>query len=829
MGGNLLGQEGTMGQEGKSAIQENTLMIEINQEGFCVRANQSLTSLTGFRQEEILGKKFKDFLVIDAEKLRDIEQRISEQTDNLINFEASFRQKSGKHLVLGWILNWSEEQNVLQCFGHILHDSAQKYIKENKELRLLNTLNECIRKNKEPEEIFDGLCKIVVKDGNYPLVWIAKVNPTHLEVWYRESEVYIAQNEFKRSPLLSYIFDNYISKQAELEREVLEFPAEKHNQWFPEGRPALAKMMLAPLELEENSIWLFAVGTGDPMGFDDHERAVLDEITNNVAEALRQIQIEAKTISTETSLKKYIQELNLLNEVNNQILVQNNETELISNVLDILVQKGGYKLAWLLFFEKDNERKKIHTPSYFAGETEYAKTLSFDLTDPTILRGPTATSILTRKTIIMGSSQEDPDFIVWKERAKKHGLNSSVSLYLDIEGQEKGILCIYSVKKNMFDNKEVIILERIALNLSFAISQLRSNRLKTAYKTELANIRKKLQEYELILDKTMLVSRLNSAGIILSNNTRFSHYFFSEGNNSIGKMHPLLIEDGKQNELWNKLNQQLNEGSDYFEELTSLKKGDNDNAVKLLVFPVKNEEGILYEYLALCIPTHGQLSEQVPISIDESNLQLLKDLKQIASLEISHELHKLESIVELAQELDVVDEDLKEIFSSSKEVFKKTDSAVRKLAEKITKQLAAENVSAGKPSKYQQIFVLEDDHLSAKICVKLLNKYFDKNQLISFANVQEALAYLVQTEDTGGNLFLLSTQLKDEGTIDFLAHYEKHAFKSPLVLLSNNPESDKNSLNARHKGVKNVIEKPLNARLAEAIYTGELIHGSTNK
>lgn len=76
-------------------------------------------------------------------------------------------------------------------------------------------------------------------------------------------------------------------------------------------------------------------------------------------------------------------------------------------------------------------------------------------------------------TQIVGNLATDPNFGVWRERAAKFNLHSSVAIPFAPAGQE-AILCIYARSEYTFDKAVIKDLEAIAREVEFAIAQVRT-------------------------------------------------------------------------------------------------------------------------------------------------------------------------------------------------------------------------------------------------------------------------------------------------------------------------------------------------------------------
>lgn len=177
---------------------------------------------------------------------------------------------------------------------------------------------------------------------------------------------------------------------------------------------------------------------------------------------------------SEQKLEKYNHELTLLNNINDIILCAENQNELFKVVCECIVERGGYKLAWVGMRPKADDKEQYVVPEFAHGKTGYLKDIQISLNDEKLSKGPTATVLRTGKTVITNNVSDSPNFKPWLEKAGKHGISSSIVLPLNFSetGKVDATLNIYSEKIDAFDTAEVKILERVAKNISLAVRSL---------------------------------------------------------------------------------------------------------------------------------------------------------------------------------------------------------------------------------------------------------------------------------------------------------------------------------------------------------------------
>lgn len=175
----------------------------------------------------------------------------------------------------------------------------------------------------------------------------------------------------------------------------------------------------------------------------------------------------------ELKLSKVNHELTLLNRINDIILNAPDEESLYNNVCRALVVEGNYKLAWVCYspLPDDPEQKVKPVASY--GEQGYVNEIRIDLKDENLRKGPTATVLLHGKTIVTNNFETSDAFKPWLEKTRKFGISASIVLPLNLHNQSRGTINIYAENIDAFDTHEVSVLERLALNLSVAVRNLR--------------------------------------------------------------------------------------------------------------------------------------------------------------------------------------------------------------------------------------------------------------------------------------------------------------------------------------------------------------------
>ncbi|MDH5545649.1 MAG: PAS domain-containing protein [Gammaproteobacteria bacterium] len=148
------------------------------------------------------------------------------------------------------------------------------------------------------------------------------------------------------------------------------------------------------------------------------------------------------------------------------------EQELLQQVCKNLVDAGGYQLAWVGFKREDVDRS-VSINAYAGDSQQYLNKIQVGWGDNEQGQGPTGNAIRSGKTQINQASTKNVLFAPWRAKALQFQLSSSASLPLRIDGVVIGALNLYSSKLNAFSEKEILMLENLADDLSFGITSLR--------------------------------------------------------------------------------------------------------------------------------------------------------------------------------------------------------------------------------------------------------------------------------------------------------------------------------------------------------------------
>lgn len=195
----------------------------------------------------------------------------------------------------------------------------------------------------------------------------------------------------------------------------------------------------------------------------------------------------------------------VLSLCNETLIRAADETSLLEEVCRIIVNDGGYRLAWVGYTEKGGGKivKPVAQCGYEEGYLDVI-TITWDETDTG--QGPTGTAIRTGQPAHARNIVSDPAYAPWRDEALKHGYASSLVLPMIINSHTLGALNIYAAEPDAFDPEEERLLLQMARDLAYGITTLRVREEWTRNLAELKESREDWQRiFNSISDSVMIL------------------------------------------------------------------------------------------------------------------------------------------------------------------------------------------------------------------------------------------------------------------------------------------------------------------------------------
>ncbi len=190
------------------------------------------------------------------------------------------------------------------------------------------------------------------------------------------------------------------------------------------------------------------------------ERAGTGERTSELAAANQELQRLNRT-------------LKVLSECNQVLIHAEQEPAFLGEVCRILVEIGGYRMAWVGYAEPDGA-KTVRPVAHAGVDDGYLAHLEVTWGDDARGRGPTGAAIRCGGPVVNRDTHTDSTISPWREEQLSRGYASSIALPICAGSYATGALTIYAAEPEAFDENEVRLFSQLAGDLSFGIETLRT-------------------------------------------------------------------------------------------------------------------------------------------------------------------------------------------------------------------------------------------------------------------------------------------------------------------------------------------------------------------
>jgi len=205
--------------------------------------------------------------------------------------------------------------------------------------------------------------------------------------------------------------------------------------------------------MDERIGTVIAFGDVSSTGHYDRE---IDQIDKQFLGTLGIIRDITERKRAEELLHKLNRALKVVTECDQILVRANDETKLLLDICQIIVNLGGYKFAWVGFVFHDKE-KTIRPAAYAGYERGYLDVVKINLAKKE--RDPVSQAVLTGKPTTIKNLSTSTARELWQEEAIKRGYAAMIALPLSEDSRIFGSLNIFSGEPDVFDAEEVKLLK----------------------------------------------------------------------------------------------------------------------------------------------------------------------------------------------------------------------------------------------------------------------------------------------------------------------------------------------------------------------------------
>ncbi|ACV35504.1 multi-sensor signal transduction histidine kinase [Candidatus Accumulibacter phosphatis] len=204
----------------------------------------------------------------------------------------------------------------------------------------------------------------------------------------------------------------------------------------------------------------------------------------------------------EEALRHVNRQLRMISDCNQALIRSTDESDLLHTVCGIVVQVGGYRMAWV-GYAQDDAARTVRPVACAGYEDGYLETLNTSWADDERGQSASGRAIRSGLPCMIPDIVSDPGLAPWHAQAVERGYGALCALPLQAGGLIFGALSIYASALDAFDADEVDLLNELAGDLAFGINVMRTRK-----ERELAD--QALRESEQLLRRSQEVGDLGS-------------------------------------------------------------------------------------------------------------------------------------------------------------------------------------------------------------------------------------------------------------------------------------------------------------------------------
>jgi PAS domain S-box-containing protein len=159
-----------------------------------------------------------------------------------------------------------------------------------------------------------------------------------------------------------------------------------------------------------------------------------------------------------------------LTRINQAIIWLHTQEELFNKVCQILVEEGGFKMAWVGW--NNAKTHELMPVASWGDEDNYLKKIKIYSDERPEGQGPSGLAFRSGQPYICNNLQENPVTLAWRDEIVRRGFRSSAAFPIQVDEQTLGILSVYAIQPAYFQKKEVALLEEAASNIAFALKNI---------------------------------------------------------------------------------------------------------------------------------------------------------------------------------------------------------------------------------------------------------------------------------------------------------------------------------------------------------------------
>ena len=187
------------------------------------------------------------------------------------------------------------------------------------------------------------------------------------------------------------------------------------------------------------------------------------ELVHKIRTAVDHRQDEAKV----ATLKRLY---TVLSATNKAIVHIHEKKELLNEICRIVVEEGGFRMAWAGLVNRD---KHTIEPTAASGHVDrYLDSITISTDDIPTGQGPTGTAFRKKTYNVCNDIEHDPTMALWREGALRRGYRSLAAFPFAPDTENAGVITFFASEPGFFTSQIIRLLYEQAGDISFALGIL---------------------------------------------------------------------------------------------------------------------------------------------------------------------------------------------------------------------------------------------------------------------------------------------------------------------------------------------------------------------
>jgi predicted signal transduction protein with EAL and GGDEF domain/putative methionine-R-sulfoxide reductase with GAF domain len=354
--------------------------------------------------------------------------------------------------------------------------------------RALHMLNSCTRalvRAEREDDLLNEICRLIVEVGGYRCAWVGYVEhdeqrSVRLMTQFGVEAAYIeglglrwSESPGGRGPTGRAIRE----RRTCIAQNVADDPILARSAAVRQC--GVASIIALPLIVQDDCIGALDIYSDLSNSFDESEAALLRALSEDLAYGIGALRTEAKhqlaqqilageRKRQDEQIARLTRILRMQGAINSAILRIDDRDELLQEACRIATRLGGYNVAVISMVDADGRHAR---PLYReGGRQRRANSPVLEISDGT--RPDTSLggrALRTGQVTVCGDLTRTEIPVVMREVLYEEGIRSIVALPLIVDGVKIGVLTLTSTDQGLMCDDELLLLQDIDANLSFAL------------------------------------------------------------------------------------------------------------------------------------------------------------------------------------------------------------------------------------------------------------------------------------------------------------------------------------------------------------------------